>query len=78
MATFPVLTDNYLHLIFELDNPLVPVNLLAWAVEAFVTSSACLMDVWSWDDRSSSVFTTGRRYNKPVKRGFQSGSVLKA
>ena len=52
MATFPVLTDNYLHLIFELDNPLVPVNLLAWAVEAFVTSSACLMDVWSWDDRS--------------------------
>lgn len=35
-----------------LDHPLVPVHLLVFGVEAFVTSLTCLVDVWSWPDRS--------------------------
>ncbi|EAW12015.1 EXPERA domain-containing protein [Aspergillus clavatus NRRL 1] len=34
------------------DDPLVPVHLLVFGVQAFVTSLACLVDVWSWVDRS--------------------------
>lgn len=35
-----------------IDHPLVPVHLLVFGVEAFVTSLTCLVDVWSWTDRS--------------------------
>ncbi|KAI2788215.1 hypothetical protein POX_e06228 [Penicillium oxalicum] len=34
------------------DHPLVPVHLLVFGVQAFVTSLTCLVDVWSWTDRS--------------------------
>ncbi|RLL92990.1 hypothetical protein CFD26_101444 [Aspergillus turcosus] len=34
------------------DNPMVPVHLLAFGVQAFVTSLACLVQVWSWGDRT--------------------------
>jgi hypothetical protein len=34
------------------DNPMVPVHLLAFGVQAFVTSLACLVEVWSWADRT--------------------------
>ncbi|BDD56200.1 hypothetical protein MAP00_001675 [Monascus purpureus] len=34
------------------DDPLVPVHLLPWAVQAFVTSLTCLVDVWNWEDRT--------------------------
>ncbi|KAJ5179535.1 hypothetical protein N7492_002745 [Penicillium capsulatum] len=36
------------------DHPLVPVHLLVFGVEAFVTSLACLVEVWNWPDRSVS------------------------
>ncbi|KAL4892416.1 transmembrane protein 6/97 [Aspergillus ambiguus] len=36
------------------DHPLVPVHLLVFGVQSFVTSLACLAEVWSWDDRSTS------------------------
>ncbi|KAB8070945.1 putative integral membrane protein [Aspergillus leporis] len=35
------------------DNPLVPMHLLVFGVQSFVTSSACLAEVWGWDDRST-------------------------
>lgn len=35
-----------------LDHPLVPVHLLIFGVEAFVTSLTCLVDMWTWPDRS--------------------------
>ena len=31
---------------------MVPVHLLPWAVQAFVTSWTCLVVVWSWEDRT--------------------------
>lgn len=34
------------------DHPLVPVHLLIFGVEAFVTSLTCLVDMWTWPDRS--------------------------
>ncbi|KAJ5584020.1 uncharacterized protein N7459_003820 [Penicillium hispanicum] len=34
------------------DHPLVPVHLLVFGVQAFVTSLTCLVEVWSWPDRS--------------------------
>ncbi|KAJ5693447.1 hypothetical protein N7462_002870 [Penicillium macrosclerotiorum] len=34
------------------DHPLVPVHLLVFGIQAFVTSITCLVDVWSWPDRS--------------------------
>ncbi|PYH48921.1 EXPERA domain-containing protein [Aspergillus saccharolyticus JOP 1030-1] len=34
------------------DNPLVPVNLLVFGVQSFLTSAICLVEVWSWTDRS--------------------------
>ncbi|KAF7716361.1 Uncharacterized protein PECH_000146 [Penicillium ucsense] len=34
------------------DHPLIPVHLLVFGVQAFVTSLTCLVDVWSWTDRS--------------------------
>jgi hypothetical protein len=34
------------------DNAMVPVHLLAFGVQAFVTSLACLVQVWSWEDRT--------------------------
>lgn len=36
-----------------IDHPLVPVNLLIFGVQACVTSLTCLVDVWSWEDRST-------------------------
>lgn len=36
-----------------IDHPLVPVHLLVWAVHSFVTTMTCLVDVWSWTDRTS-------------------------
>ncbi|KAJ5728112.1 hypothetical protein N7493_004442, partial [Penicillium malachiteum] len=35
------------------DHPLVPVHLLIFGVQAFITSLTCLVDVWSWEDRST-------------------------
>ncbi|KAE8376011.1 transmembrane protein 6/97 [Aspergillus bertholletiae] len=34
------------------DDPLVPIHLLVFGIESFVTSSACLAEVWGWDDRT--------------------------
>ncbi|OQD70486.1 hypothetical protein PENDEC_c023G00083 [Penicillium decumbens] len=34
------------------DHPLVPVHLLIFGVQAFVTSLTCLVEVWNWPDRS--------------------------
>lgn len=34
------------------DHPMVPVHLLIFGVQAFVTSLTCLVDMWSWEDRS--------------------------
>ncbi|KAE8330078.1 transmembrane protein 6/97 [Aspergillus sergii] len=34
------------------DDPLVPMHLLVFGVQSFVTSSACLAEVWGWDDRT--------------------------
>ncbi|KAJ5888994.1 hypothetical protein N7495_009035 [Penicillium taxi] len=34
------------------DHPMLPVHLLIFAVQAFVTSWTCLWDVWTWEDRS--------------------------
>ena len=36
----------------NLDHPLVPVQLLIFGVQAFVTSLTCLVEVWNWPDRS--------------------------
>ncbi|KAF9895071.1 hypothetical protein FE257_004700 [Aspergillus nanangensis] len=36
------------------DHPLVPANLLVFGVQSFVTSMACLAEVWSWTDRTTS------------------------
>ncbi|KAJ5722784.1 hypothetical protein N7488_000819 [Penicillium malachiteum] len=38
---------------FVIDHPLVPVHLLIFGVQAFITSLTCLVDVWSWEDRST-------------------------
>ena len=35
-----------------IDHPFVPVHLLVFGVQAFVTSLTCLIEVWSWPDRS--------------------------
>lgn len=35
-----------------LEHPLVPVHLLIFGVQAFVTSLTCLVEVWNWPDRS--------------------------
>lgn len=35
------------------DHPLIPVHLLIFAIQAFVTSLTCLIDVWSWPDRTT-------------------------
>ncbi|KAF3391494.1 hypothetical protein F1880_007499 [Penicillium rolfsii] len=35
------------------DHPLVPVHLLIFGIQAFVTSLTCLVDVWSWADRTT-------------------------
>ncbi|KAL2217828.1 putative integral membrane protein [Thermoascus aurantiacus ATCC 26904] len=34
------------------DDPLVPLNLLVWAVQTVITTVACLAEVWSWTDRT--------------------------
>ncbi|KAL1987278.1 hypothetical protein VTN96DRAFT_4306 [Rasamsonia emersonii] len=34
------------------DDPLVPLHLLIWAVQAFLTTLTCLLDMRSWSDRS--------------------------
>ncbi|KAE8145255.1 putative integral membrane protein [Aspergillus avenaceus] len=34
------------------DDPLVPVHLLVFGTQSFVTTSACLAEVWGWDDRT--------------------------
>jgi hypothetical protein len=35
------------------DHPLIPVHLLIFGIQAFVTSLTCLIDVWSWPDRTT-------------------------
>lgn len=32
---------------------MVPVHLLAFGVQAFVTTVTCLAEVWSWTDRTN-------------------------
>ncbi|KAJ5812630.1 hypothetical protein N7474_008931 [Penicillium riverlandense] len=34
------------------NHPMVPVHLLVFGVQAFITSLTCLADVWTWPDRS--------------------------
>ncbi|KAI9930230.1 hypothetical protein ASPWEDRAFT_35527 [Aspergillus wentii DTO 134E9] len=34
------------------DDPMVPVHLLVFGVQAFLTSLTCLVDLWSWTDRT--------------------------
>lgn len=34
------------------EHPLLPVHLLVFGVQAFVTSVACLVEVWAWEDRT--------------------------
>lgn len=36
----------------DLDHPLVPVHLLVFGVQAFITTMTSLVVVWSWTDRS--------------------------
>ncbi|KAJ5595728.1 hypothetical protein VI817_004909 [Penicillium citrinum] len=36
------------------EHPLVPVHILIFGIQAFVTSLTCLVEVWAWEDRSSS------------------------
>lgn len=40
------------------DDPMVPVHILMWSVQTFVTTSTCLAEVWEWTDR-----TTEQKYN---------------
>ncbi|KKK14357.1 hypothetical protein P175DRAFT_0445369 [Aspergillus ochraceoroseus IBT 24754] len=34
------------------DDPLVPVHLLVFGIQSFLTSLTCLVEVWGWDDRT--------------------------
>lgn len=34
------------------DDPLVPLHLLIFAIQTFLTTFTCLLDMWSWSDRS--------------------------
>ncbi|KAL6233291.1 hypothetical protein BDW75DRAFT_232113 [Aspergillus navahoensis] len=34
------------------DDPLVPVHLLIFGFQSFITSWTCLVEVWSWEDRT--------------------------
>ncbi|KAL7650232.1 hypothetical protein ACMYSQ_012034 [Aspergillus niger] len=34
------------------DDPLVPLHLLIFGLQAFLTSTVCLVEVWSWADRT--------------------------
>ncbi|EEH47110.1 uncharacterized protein PADG_03208 [Paracoccidioides brasiliensis Pb18] len=40
------------------DAPMVPVHLLVFAVQTFITTLTCLVDVWSWTDRTTEQKTT--------------------
>ncbi|KAJ5984582.1 hypothetical protein N7481_006681 [Penicillium waksmanii] len=35
------------------EHPLIPVHLLIFGVQAFITSLTCLVEVWAWEDRST-------------------------
>ncbi|KAL2784896.1 transmembrane protein 6/97 [Aspergillus insuetus] len=35
------------------DDPLVPVHLLVFGFQSFLTSWTCLMEVWDWQDRTT-------------------------
>jgi hypothetical protein len=35
------------------DDPLVPVHLLVFGFQSFLTSWTCLMEVWDWEDRTT-------------------------
>lgn len=37
---------------FMTDDPLVPVHLLIFGLQAFLTSTVCLVEVWNWADRT--------------------------
>ena len=34
------------------DDPMVPVHLLAFGVQSFVTTVPCLAEMWAWTDRT--------------------------
>jgi hypothetical protein len=36
----------------NLDDPLVPLHLLLWAGQTVLTTSTCLIEMWSWTDRT--------------------------
>ncbi|WEW59572.1 hypothetical protein PRK78_005046 [Emydomyces testavorans] len=40
------------------DDAFVPVHLLVWAVQSFITTLTCLVEVWDWTDR-----TREQKYN---------------
>lgn len=39
-------------MLMRVDDPMVPVHLLVFGVQSFVTSLPCLAEVWSWTDRT--------------------------
>lgn len=39
-------------MLMRVDDPMVPVHLLVFGVQSFVTSLPCLAEVWSWADRT--------------------------
>ncbi|KAN0067220.1 integral membrane protein [Elaphomyces granulatus] len=34
------------------DDPLVPLHLILWATQTFLTTLTCLIEMWSWTDRT--------------------------
>ncbi|PGG95095.1 hypothetical protein AJ79_10269 [Helicocarpus griseus UAMH5409] len=40
------------------DEPIVPVHLLVFSMQTFITTLTCLLDVWGWTDRSVEQKTT--------------------
>lgn len=37
------------------DHPLVPLALLPWAVQTFVTTLLCVVELWNWEDRTTQI-----------------------
>lgn len=41
------------HISSATEHPLIPVHILIFGVQAFITSLTCLVEVWAWEDRST-------------------------
>jgi hypothetical protein len=44
--------SNQLTNFVSIEHPLIPVHLLVFGIQAFITSLTCLVEVWAWEDRS--------------------------